>query len=98
MKTFLEMPSSKELIDQYMKPESHAFMDALISGRWKEELIIEEMQALAIPIYTLKNPNPKNRKEDCDLIIQYKKRMREQMKKELEQIIGKYEHRIRTNT
>lgn len=88
------MKTAKELIEELKEPEKNYVLNIL----GENVDCIHSICYNAIPIYTLKNPNPKNHKEDCPLIVQYKMRMRESMRKKIEVIISEYETKVKEGT
>lgn len=61
--------------DNYLKSETEAVMNNLLE--------IGELVANTIPIYTIKNPDPKTGKPDCRLTTHMKEQRRFSMKNRL---------------
>lgn len=56
---------------------------------------IDGMVKEVIPIYTMKNPNPRTGRGDCPLTKQYKELKKSRMKNELIVVIDKYHEKTK---
>lgn len=53
---------------------------------------IDGMVKEVIPIYTLKNPNPRTGRGDCPLTKRYKEAKKERMRNELVAVVTKFQN------